>query len=152
MFLSVGDRQRRHSGLGTSLPLEVASNTLSHSCTTHVELSWKKKNTKINLPCFLAVVQLMRRWPGAQRGNTKEAGGGRKHSVRGNSTVISSCGGCVRLGSVSPGSRPQKTRRGVAKPASLKLAALRLTPEGGFATWPWSADQSPLLSPSCAGN
>lgn len=35
---------------------------------------------------------------------------------------------------------------------SHKLAALRLTPEGGFATWLWSADQSPLLSPSCAGN
>lgn len=35
---------------------------------------------------------------------------------------------------------------------SHKLAALRLIPEGGTATWTWSADQSLLLSPSCAGN
>lgn len=33
----------------------------------------KTKSTKINLPCFLAILQLLRGGPGAQRGNTKEA-------------------------------------------------------------------------------
>lgn len=57
--------------------------------------------------------------------------------------VEAASGWALLLQGVDRGARPQRTPRGVVKPAEPQPGCPKANTEGGMVTWTWSADRGP---------